>query len=70
MRRPENLVGNNFIEQLIVSGSVLRQDERLPPELIKHHKNLISGLGLSVEAVSGLSKEDLLNLLDKVQSFK
>ena len=67
--RPEDIRDRAFIEQLVVSGAVLRQAENLPPELVEYHRNILQGMGLLAEAVASLPREYLIGLLDQVDQL-
>ena len=65
--RPESIYDPSVVEQVIVSGAVIRQAEHLPPELVKQHEQILRGMGLMAEAVAAIPKEHLIALLDRVQ---
>ena len=65
--RPEDIYDPSVVEQIIVSGAIMRQAEYLPPELVEQHKQILQGMGLMAEAVAAIPKEHLIALLDRVQ---
>jgi len=59
-----------FVEQIIVSGSVLRQADKLPIEMVDQHKQILQGLGIvgeSLQTFLDIPKPELLGLVDQLQ---
>lgn len=61
------------VEQFIVSSSVLRQADKLSPELVDHHKQILASYGVVGQALNTLlaiPKEGWLELIDRLQKQK
>ena len=61
---------NSNIEQFITSASIIRQADKLPPELVEQHKQILASFGVVGQALNTLlaiPKEGWLELIDRMQ---
>ena len=61
------------VEQFIVSSSVLRQADRMPPDLVDQHRQILASYGVVGQALHTLlaiPKEGWLELIDRLQKHK
>lgn len=61
------------VEQFIVSSSVIRQADKLPPDLVEQHRQMLAGFGIVGQALNTLlaiPKEGWLELIDRLQKQK
>ena len=58
------------VEQVLVSRSVVRQADKLPPEMVEYHRNILQELGFIAELVANLPVEYWLEVLDYAQAEK
>lgn len=68
--RPEP---DELFEQFLVSGSVIRQKDKLPPEVVEQHLQILAGLGVVGQALHLLTKmpgNTWLEIIDKLQRNK
>ena len=61
------------VEQFIVSASVIRQADRMPPDLVDQHRQILASYGVVGQALHSLlaiPKEGWLELIDRLQRNK
>ncbi|MCZ2337799.1 MAG: hypothetical protein LC127_06255 [Chitinophagales bacterium] len=61
------------IEQFIVSASVIRQADKMPPHLVEYHQELLAGYGIvgqALQTLLAIPKEGWLELIDRLQKNK
>ena len=64
--RIEDVHNRAVIEQIIVSGAVIRQADKLPPEMVEQHREVLASMGLVAELVANLPVDYWISLLDIV----
>ena len=61
------------VEQFIVSASVIRQADKLPPDVVEQHRQILASYGIVGQALHTLlaiPKEGWLELIDRLQRNK
>lgn len=58
-----------LFEQILVSTSVLKFEDKMPSELTEYHRKLLQGIGLTAQAIStfqDFKPDDWMTILDHI----